>query len=131
MKIPKILANRVRDIGSADCVFCPQGTALRPGDWVYVHDERPRSRRRQRLMEVTAVKLFQANGQAATLDNALVAVEELLHIAADSELSVEALLEHHGGNYDYESQRPPAVVYFRPCEEHADMLGGLPDQAFV
>jgi len=118
MKIPKLLPYRVRDVGSADCVYCPHGADVKPGDWVYVHEEKPRTRRRQRLVEVTAVRRFNAGGQAVTLDTSVATPQELMHIAANSEISLEALMQPP---YVLPDRRHlPVVVYFRPCDASTD-----------
>ena len=53
-----MLPNFVRDISTANCVFCPYGADAQPGDRLYVYDEKTVYGRpqRERLVEVTSVK---------------------------------------------------------------------------
>jgi hypothetical protein len=113
------LPNYVRDIATASCVFCPYGADAQPGDRLYIYDEKTvyGRQQRERLVEVTAVKQFRSTGRVVTLDVNMIGSEEMVHIAEDSETSVEALLEHRPGNATYDAKRPPVVVYFEPVSE--------------
>jgi len=115
----KRLPHFVRDVSTADCVFCPYGADVKVGDRVYAYDERTEfgRRARERLVEVTAVKPFRSTGRVVTLDLEKIPLAELARIATISELSMEALLGHHAGAPNYDRRRPPVVVYFQPCDD--------------
>ena len=118
------LPNYVRDVSTSSRLFCPYGADVRPGDRVYVYDEKTAHDRRQRerRVQVTAVKLFRSTGRAVTLDLEKVTLAEVARIATDSELSMDALLAHHAGASTYDPKRPPVVVYFKPYDED-DTIG--------
>ena len=121
--IPR-LPNHVVDVMTATCVFCPYGADVKPGDRVYAFDERTSfgRRQRERLVEVTAVKPFRSTGRLVTIDLKIAGETDLLRIAVDSEIPLKTLYEHHSGNPTYIDERPPVVVYFKPCSED-DTLG--------
>ena len=118
------LPNHVVDVMTASCVFCPYGADVKPGDRVFAFDERTSfgRRQRERLVEVTAVKPFRSTGRLVTIDLKITRESDLLRIAVDSEIPLETLYEHHSGNPTYIDERPPVVVYFKPCSED-DTLG--------
>ena len=118
------LPSYVRDIGTANCVFCPYGADVTAGDRLYIYDEKTLFGRqqRERLVEVQSVKAFHSTGRVISLDASMISAEEAAHIAADSEMSLESLLGHHAGNSTYDKKRPPVVVYFKPCDED-DTIG--------
>ncbi|MGE5624449.1 MAG: hypothetical protein ACM3ZT_02760 [Bacillota bacterium] len=109
----------VRDVSTADCLFCPYGADMEVGDRVYAYDERTEfgRRPRERLVEVTAIKVFRSTGRVVTLDLEKIPLAELARIATISELSMEAVLGHHAGAPNYDRRRPPVVVYFQPCND--------------
>ena len=113
------MPSHVRDISTATCVFCPYGAGVEPGDRLYIYDEKTvfGRQQRERLVEVKAIKQFRSTGRVITLDLNMISPEEVEHIAADSELGVEALLTHRPGTASYDEKRPPVVVYFEPCDE--------------
>lgn len=115
----KRLPHYVRDVSTADCVFCPYGTDVKVGDRVCAYDERTEFNRnqRERLVEVTAIKLFRSTGRVVTLDLEKVSMAEVARIAAHSELKMDTLLEHHAGAPGYDPRHPPVVVYFQPCDD--------------
>lgn len=121
--IPR-LPNHVVDVMTASCVFCPYGADVKPGDRVHAFDERTSfgRRQRERLVEVTAVKPFRSTGRLVTIDLKIAGEADLLRIAVDSEIPLKTLYEHHSGNPTYIDERPPVVVYFKPCNED-DTLG--------
>lgn len=118
-QVPDRLPNYVRDVDTATCVFCPFGAEVEPGDRLHIYDEKTvfGRQQRERLVEITAVKIFRSNGRVITLDLTMITPQEIMHIAHDSEQSVEALLEHHTGASTYDGKHPPVVVYFQPCNE--------------
>lgn len=118
-EIPDSLPNYVRDIATATCVFCPYGADVQSGDRLYVYDEKTvfDRQQRERLVEITAVKLFRSTGRVITLDLTMISAEEADRIAQDSETTVEAMLEHYPGHATYDPKNPPVVVYFEPCSE--------------
>ena len=118
-EVPDSLPNYVRDIATATCVFCPYGADVQAGDRLYVYDEKTvyGRQQRERLVEVKAVKLFRSTGRVITLDLNMISAEEAQHIAEDSEMTVESLLDHRAGNSTFDEKRPPVVVYFEPCSE--------------
>ncbi|HEV2211770.1 MAG TPA: hypothetical protein VGS99_00345 [Gammaproteobacteria bacterium] len=118
-EVPDSLPNYVHDIASATCVFCPYGADVQAGDRLYVYDEKTvyGRQQRERLVEVKAVKLFRSTGRVITLDLNMISTEEAQHIAEDSEMTVESLLDHRAGNSTFDEKRPPVVVYFEPCSE--------------
>src|SRR5690349_13618349 len=109
------LPHYVHDVSTSDRVFCPFGADVKVGDRVYAYDEKTLHNRRQRdrLVEVTAVKLFRSTGRVVTLDLEKVTLAEVARIATDSELSIDVLMEHHAGAPSYDPKHPPVVVYFR------------------
>src|SRR5579863_6635517 len=113
------LPNYVHDIATASCVFCPYGADVQAGDRLYVYDEKTvyGRQQRERLVEVKSVKLFRSTGRVITLDLNMISTEEAQHIAEDSEMTVESLLDHRAGNSTFDEKRPPVVVYFVPCNE--------------
>lgn len=119
----KRLPTNVQDVSTASCVFCPYGTNLKVGELVYAFDEKTvlNRRQRERLVEVTAVKIFRSTGRVVTLDLKIANPEELQQIAQDSELPVSALINHRMGTETYDSGRPPMVIYFKPCDEDSTL----------
>jgi hypothetical protein len=115
----KRLPTNVQDVSTACCVFCPYGTDLKVGEQVYAFDEKTvlNHRQQERLVQVTAIKIFRSNGRVVTLDLKIANPEELQQIAQDSELPVAALINHRMGAQTYDAGRPPVVIYFRPCDE--------------
>lgn len=118
-KSPGRLPNHVKDVLTANCVFCPYGADVKVGDRLYAFDEKTSFGRRQRdrMVEVTAVKSFRSTGRLVTLDLRITRESELMRIAEDSEIPLETLYEHRVGNETYIEERPPVVVYFKPCNE--------------
>jgi len=113
------LPHYVHDVSTADCVFCPYGAEVKVGDRVYAYDEKTlhNHRQRDRLVEVTAVKVFRSTGRVVTLDLEKVMLAEVARIATHSELSIDVLMEHHAGAPSYDPKHPPVVVYFRACND--------------
>ena len=111
------LPNFVHDVSTATCVFCPYGADVQAGDRVLAFDERTSfgRRQRERLVEVTAVKRFRSTGRFITLEATIAKEDEIAGIAEDSEVTVEMLFDHRVGNATYIEERPPVVVYFKPC----------------
>lgn len=118
------LPNHVYDVTLATCVLCPYGADVKPGDRVYAFDEKTSLARqqRERLVEVTAVRKFRSTGRVITLDLKIANEAEILRIAVDSEITVDMLYEHRSGASTYIDERPPVVVYFKPCNEE-DTVG--------
>jgi len=118
-EIPDSLPNYVHDISTAGCVFCPYGADVEVGDRLYVYDEKTvfDRQQRERLVEITAVKVFRSTGRVITLDLNMISPEEAQRIADDSEMTLESLLDHRAGNSTFDGKRPPVVVYFEPCAE--------------
>lgn len=118
------LPNHVHDVMTSICVFCPYGAEVKPGDLAYAFDERTvfRRQQRERLVKVTAVKSFRSTGRLVTIDLKIARESELLRIAEDSEITMEALYEHRTGNDTYIDGREPVVVFFKPHDED-DTLG--------
>ena len=114
-----MLPNFVHDIATANCVFCPYGAEAEPGDRLYIYDEKTvyGRQQRERLVEITAVKQFRSTGRVITLDLNMIGMDELQHIAEDSETSVEALLEHYPGHPTFDPKHLPVVVYFEPVRD--------------
>lgn len=108
----------VHDIDTAQCLFCPYGTDVKPGDRVEIHDEKTVFSRvqRRRLVEITDVKEFRTNGRLVTLGSSTATPEEVQRISSDSDVAVEQLLTHRMGTATYDKGRPPVVVYFQPVE---------------
>ncbi|MGE5624661.1 MAG: hypothetical protein ACM3ZT_03840 [Bacillota bacterium] len=119
------LPSYVQDVTSASCVFCPYGADVKVGQRVYAYDEKTSLSRRQRerLVEVTAVKIFRSNGRLVTLDLEVAPQALVERIAEDSEMSVPSLVNHHAGSATYDTGHPPVVVFFRPCDEGDTLLG--------
>lgn len=113
------LPNYVHDIGTATCVFCPYGADVSIGDRLYVYDEKTvfDRQQRERLVEITSVKLFRSTGRVITLDLNMISQEEAARIAEDSEMTLESLLDHRSGSSTFDEKRPPVVVYFTACSE--------------
>jgi hypothetical protein len=126
---PARLPSYVRNINSASCLFCPYGTDLKVGDRVIAWDEKTVFGReqRQRLVEITAVKIFRTNGRVITLDFVVASEEEVTRIAADSEIAHHMLFKHRIGKSTYDTTNPPMVLYFRPIEQRESVLGLVPD----
>ncbi len=118
-EVPDSLPNYVRDITTADCVFCPYGADVQVGDRLYVYDEKTvfGRQQRERLVEITAVKVFRSTGRVITLDLNMISPEESARIAEHSEMTLESLLDHRAGNSTFDEKRPPVVVYFAPCSD--------------
>lgn len=131
LKTPQRLPNHVVDVMTATCVFCPYGADVKAGERVYAFDERTAfgRRQRERLVEVVSVKSFRSTGRLVTVDLKIARESDLLRIAVDSEIPLETLYEHHSGNPTYIDERPPVVVYFRPCDED-DTLGAQARQGY-
>lgn len=126
---PARLPSYVRNVNSAQCLFCPYGADLKVGDRVVAWDEKTVFDRepRQRLVEITAVKAFRTNGRVVTLDFVVASDEEVARIAEDSEISPQALLIHRSGKSTYDTQNTPVVVYFRTYDPKSDVMQLLPD----
>ena len=118
------LPNHVTDVTTASCVFCPYGADVRVGDRVYAFDEKTSldRRQRERRVEITAVRKFRSTGRLITLDLKIANEAEIFRIAVDSEVAVEMLYDHRSGAPTYIDERPPVVVYFRPCNDE-DTVG--------
>ncbi|HET7922075.1 MAG TPA: hypothetical protein VFM15_04915 [Gammaproteobacteria bacterium] len=108
----------VHDIDTAQCLFCPYGTSLQPGDRVTIHDEKTVFGRvpRHRLVEITVVKPFRTTGRVITVGSDMASENEVRQIAGDSEIAVDQLMTHRKGTATYDAARPPVVVYFQPVE---------------
>lgn len=128
-KGPVRLPSYVRNVNSAQCLFCPYGTDVKVGDRVIAWDEKTVFDRtpRERVVEITAVKAFRTNGRVVTLDFVVASDEEVARIAEDSEISPRALLTHRSGTSTYDTQNTPVVVYFRSYEQKNDVLSLVPD----
>ncbi|HEY3858351.1 MAG TPA: hypothetical protein VGM47_01930 [Gammaproteobacteria bacterium] len=116
---PDMLPSYVHDIGTSTSLFCPYGAGVETGDRLYIYDEKTvfGRQQRERLVEVTAVRPFRSTGRVVMLDLVMISPEETARIAENSELTVDALLEHRPGNPTYNDKRLPVVVYFEPCDE--------------
>jgi hypothetical protein len=127
--VPTRLPSYVHNVHSANCLFCPYGTDLKVGDRVIAWDEKTVFGReqRERLVEITAVKIFRTNGRVVTLDFVVASEEEVAHIATDSEIAPHVLLTHRNGKSTYDTKNPPMVVYFRTCDPKDGVLGLVPD----
>ena len=126
---PARLPSYVRNVNSAQCLFCPYGTDVKVGDRVIAWDEKTVFDRtpRERVVEITAVKSFRTNGRVITLDMVVASDDEVARIAEDSEISPHALLTHRSGKSTYDTQNTPVVVYFRTYEPKNDVLQLVPD----
>ncbi|HVC36873.1 MAG TPA: hypothetical protein VNF46_00570 [Gammaproteobacteria bacterium] len=126
---PTRLPSYVRNVNSANCLFCPYGTDFKVGDRVIAWDEKTVFGReqRERLVEITAVKIFRTNGRVVTLDFVVASEEEVTRIAADSEIAPHVLLTHRIGKSTYDTKNPPMVMYFRACKPKDSVLGLVPD----
>jgi hypothetical protein len=126
---PARLPSYVRNVNSANCLFCPYGTDFKVGDRVIAWDEKTVFGReqRERLVEITAVKIFRTNGRVVTLDFVVASEAEVARIAADSEIAAHMLLTHRNGKSSYDTKNPPMVLYFRRCEAKDGVLGLVPD----
>jgi len=126
---PARLPSYVRNVNSANCLFCPYGTDLKVGDRVIAWDEKTVFGReqRERPVEITAVKIFRTNGRVITLDFVVASEEEVARIAADSEIAPHMLLTHRIGKSTYDTKNTPMVLYFRPVEQKDSVLGLVPD----
>ncbi|MGH8402464.1 MAG: hypothetical protein ACRESO_03530 [Gammaproteobacteria bacterium] len=126
---PSRLPSYVRNVNSAQCLFCPYGTDLKEGDRVIAWDEKTVFDReqRERLVEITAIKAFRTNGRVVTLDFVVASDEDLARIAEDSEIAPQALLTHRLGKSTFDTKKPPVVVYFRTYEKKDDVLQLVPD----
>lgn len=126
---PARLPSYVRNINSATCLFCPYGTDLNVGDQVIAWDEKTVFGReqRQRMVEITAVKMFRTNGRVVTLDFVVASDEEVEHIATDSEIAPHVMLTHRSGKSTYDVKKPPMVLYFKPVEQNQSILDLVPD----
>ncbi len=129
MSGPARLPSYVRNVNSARCLFCPYGTDVKVGDRVLAWDEKTVFGReqRERLVEITAVKVFRTNGRVVTLDFVVASEEEVARIAEDSEIAAHMLLTHRSGTSTYDAKNPPVVVYFRTCEQKDALLELVPD----
>lgn len=126
---PARLPSYVRNVNSAQCLFCPYGTDLKVGDRAIAWDEKTVFDRtpRERLVEITGVKAFRTNGRVVTLDMVVASDEDVARIAEDSEISPRALLTHRSGKSTYDTQNTPVVMYFRTYEPKNDVLQLVPD----
>jgi hypothetical protein len=126
---PARLPSYVRNVNSATCLFCPYGADFKVGDRVIAWDEKTVFGReqRERLVEITAVKIFRTNGRVITLDFVVASEEEVARIAADSEIAPQVLLKHRIGKSTYDIKNPPMVLFFRPVEPKDTVLGLVPD----
>ena len=104
----------VCDIDTATCAFCPVGTEFEKGDHVHIQDEKTVFGRqtREKLVEITAVKVFRSTGRQITLDLMMISEAECQKIAEDSDLTVEILMQHKVGAERYDPSRPPVVIFF-------------------
>jgi len=104
----------VCDIDTATCAFCPVGTEFVKGDRIRIQDEKTVFGRqtREKLVEVTAVKVFRSTGRQITLDLMMISEAECQKIAEDSDLTVEILMQHKIGAERYDPNKPPVVVFF-------------------
>ena len=129
MNGPARLPSYVRNVNSAQCLFCPYGTDVKVGDRVLAWDEKTVFGReqRERLVEITAIKVFRTNGRVVTLDFVVASEEEVARIAEDSEIAAHMLLTHRNGTSTYDTRNPPVVVYFRTCEQKDAVLELVPD----
>lgn len=107
----------VCDIDSATCAFCPVGTEFVRGDKIHIQDEKTVFGRqtREKLVEITAVKIFRSTGRQITLDLMMITEAECRKIAEDSDLTVDILMQHKVGAERYDPNRPPVVIFFSPC----------------
>ncbi len=126
---PGRLPSYVRNVNSAQCLFCPYGTDLKEGDRVIAWDEKTVFDRepRERMVEITAIKAFRTNGRVVTLDFVVASDEDMARIAEDSEIAPHALLTHRHGKSTFDTKQPPVVVYFRTYEKKDDVLQLVPD----
>lgn len=106
----------VCDIDTATCAFCPVGSEFAKGDKIHIHDEKTVFGRqiREKLVEVTAVKVFRSTGRQLTLDMMMISDAEAQKIADDSDLTVEILRNHKVGAEKYDPSNPPVVIFFTP-----------------
>lgn len=106
----------VCDIDTATCAFCPVGTEFVKGDRIIIQDEKTVFGRqiREKLVEVTAVKVFRSTGRLITLDLMTISDAESQKIADDSDLTVEILQRHKMGAERYDPSKPPVVIFFTP-----------------
>jgi len=106
----------VCDIDTATCAFCPVGTEFAKGDRVHIQDEKTVFGRqtREKLVEITAVKVFRSTGRQITLDLMMISEAECQKIADDSDLTVEILMNHKMGEGRYDPAKPPVVIFFTP-----------------
>lgn len=107
----------VHDVDIATCAFCPYGTDFAQGDIIHIYDEKTAFGRqpRERRVQITAVKLFRSTGRQITLNLNMISDKESQRIAGDSDLTVDALLDHRSGHQNFDPKRPPVVVYFASC----------------
>ena len=106
----------VCDIDTATCAFCPVGTEFAKGDKIHIQDEKTVFGRqtREKLVEITAVKIFRSTGRQITLDLLMITEAECRKIAEDSDLTVDILMQHKVGAERYDPTRPPVVIFFSP-----------------
>ena len=104
----------VCDIDTATCAFCPVGTEFVKGDRVLIQDEKTVFGRqtREKLVEITAVKVFRSTSRLITLDLMTISEAECQKIADDSDLTGEILLNHKMGAGNYDPNKPPVVIFF-------------------
>lgn len=126
---PARLPSYVHNVNSAQCLFCPYGTDVKVGERVIVWDEKTVFGReqRERVMEVTDVKVFRTNGRVVTLDFVVASDADVARIAKDSEIAAPMLLTHRHGKSTYDTRNPPVVVYFRTYEPINNPLRLVPD----
>jgi hypothetical protein len=108
----------VCDIDSATCAFCAYGTEFTAGDRILIYDEKTVFGRqtREKLAQVTAVKMFRSTGRQITLDLLIASDAECQKIADDSDLTVDILKDCRAGAHNFDANRPPVVVYFTPVD---------------
>src|SRR5579872_3988661 len=93
------LPSYVHNVSTAQCLFCPYGVDGKVGERVYAFDERTvlQHQTRERLVVITAIKIFRSDGARITLDGKPASAFELAQIMQDSKLTLTALLDHRNG----------------------------------
>lgn len=113
------LPSYVQNVSTAQCLFCPYGVDVKVGERVYAFDERTvlQHQTRERLVIITAIKIFRSDGAKITLDGKPASAFELAEITRDSKLTLAALLDHRNGSQHDDPEQSPVVVYFSPCDQ--------------
>ena len=113
------LPSYVHNVSTAQCLFCPYGVDGKVGERVYAFDERTvlQHQTRERLVVITAIKMFHSDGARITLDGKPASAFELAQIMQDSKLTLTALLDHRNGSLHDDPEQSPVVVYFSPCDQ--------------